>query len=330
MNAQKQNGLNLENNKNFIVGEDSAGIRLDKFLATQITEYSRSELQKFKISGPRDKIKLSDKVKIGEEYVIEIPEAKKPESKIIDKKIKQIDFDILFEDEDIIVVNKPRGVVMYPAAGNPTGTLVQAVLSHCQLSVLGGDSRPGVVHRIDKDTSGAVIFAKTDAAYRNLTKTFAAHDLTRKYIAFVWGIPNWEGADIEGNIGRSTKNRQKMTILKVGGKPAKTHADVVRIWSRVGVSELRCTLFTGRTHQIRVHLSSHGFPVLCDPIYGRGTTRFGTVKNPKLLEFLHTHNGQMLHAEILELIHPVTGAAMKFRAPTPDDIRELLEILDNE
>ena len=319
----------MQNNKNIIVDEASAGVRLDKFLAGQIPEFSRSEIQKFNISRGDDKpIKLSDKVKIGEEFTVEIP-AKSQTMMVRKKTSETYPLHVLFEDDDIIVVNKPRGQVMYPAAGNKTDTLVQNILTHTNLSNIGESARPGVVHRIDKDTSGAVILAKTDAAYRVLTKTFSEHTLVRKYVAFIWGIPGWESADISGNIGRSTKNRQKMTMLKVGGRYAQTHVDVARVWTRPGITEVRCILQTGRTHQIRVHLSAHGFPVLCDPLYGRGTTRFGTVKNKELLDFIKTHSGQMLHAEILELNHPITGAPLKFRAPFPEDIRELVDILEN-
>ena len=166
---------------------------------------------------------------------------------------------------------------MYPSAGNLTGTLVQNILSHTHLSALGGETRPGVVHRLDKDTSGVMVFAKSDAAFRGLVKIFSAHELTRKYLAFVWGVPNWDGADITGNIARSSRNRQKMTMVKTGGKPAHTIVNVADAWPRAGVSLFRCTLMTGRTHQIRVHLSAHGFPVLCDPIYGRGAARLQAV-----------------------------------------------------
>jgi 23S rRNA pseudouridine1911/1915/1917 synthase len=234
---------------------------------------------------------------------------------------------IIFEDNDIIVVDKPRGMVMYPAAGNPSGTLVQELLSWCGLSALGGGVRPGVVHRIDKDTSGVVVFAKTDRAFRELVKVFSAHKLVRKYIAFVWGVPTWTGADIEGNIARNTRNRQKMSMVKVGGRPAKTSVEVINAWPRANVSELRCTLFTGRTHQIRVHLSAHGLGVLTDPVYGKG--KENKIKPGPLSEFLRGHVGQCLHAEILELNHPVTGEPMKFRAALPDDLSELKRELEN-
>jgi len=318
-----------DNTKIFHVNESDVGVRLDKFVAGQLPEFSRSEIQKFNIHDAKNstrKIKLSDKVKVDEAYAVTLPEKKTTDILQIPKR-RDCALDILFEDDDIIVLNKPRGVAMYPGAGIDTGTLVQSVLAHTDLSALGGAMRPGVVHRLDKDTSGVVIFAKSDAAMRALTRTFAAHDLVRKYIAFVWGVPNWTTADITGNIGRGKRNRQKMTMLTIGGKSAKTTAEVIHAWPRENISEMRCTLYTGRTHQIRVHLSAHGFPVLCDPLYGRGNGRLGSIKNPELLEFVRTHHGQMLHAEILELNHPITSAPLKFRAKWPDDMRELKEIL---
>jgi 23S rRNA pseudouridine1911/1915/1917 synthase len=290
-------------------------------------EFSRSEIQKFNVTRLNGSaVKFSEKIRAGDVFVVEIPDTQTDVA--TDNISSDFELDILFEDDDIIVINKPRGIVMYPSAGNKTGTLVQNILAHTHLSVLGGDVRPGVVHRLDKDTSGVMVFAKSDAAFRGLVKTFSEHDLTRKYIAFVWGIPNWEEADITGNIARSSRNRQKMTMVKSGGKPAHTEVAVVNAWSRAGVSQMRCTLFTGRTHQIRVHLSAHGFPVLCDPLYGRGAAKLGTVKDADLLDFLKTHDGQMLHAEVLEFVHPVTGAKMKFKAKMPDDMMELKYILE--
>lgn len=321
----------MTDTKTFIITEQDSGTRLDKFLASQITDFSRSEIQKFTVArivnGERVVVKYSEKIKTGDVFEIEVPQTESVGEMPIASN--DFDLDIIYEDDDIIVVNKPRGVVMYPAAGNTTGTLVQNILSHTHLSALGGTTRPGVVHRLDKDTSGVVILAKSDAAFRNLVSVFAEHDLTRKYIAFVWGVPNWESADITGNIARSTRNRQKMTMVKTGGKEAHTEVAVVNLYPREKISELRCTLFTGRTHQIRVHLSNHGFPVLLDPVYGRGTTRLGSVRDPELLDFLKTHHGQMLHAELLELKHPVTGVPLRFKTRLPDDMAELKFILQN-
>lgn len=313
--------------REFTVTEEYAGARLDKFLAAQMPDLSRSEIQRFTVTLLGAPVKMSVRVRTGDVFAVDIPDAPKTDAAAQNISC-DFDLDILFEDDDIIVINKPRGVVMYPSAGNKTGTLVQNILAHTHLSALGGAVRPGVVHRLDKDTSGVMVFAKSDVAFRGLVKTFSTHDLTRKYIAFVWGVPNWLDATITGNIARSSRNRQKMTMVKSGGKPAHTDVAVVDAWSRAGVSLMRCTLMTGRTHQIRVHLSAHGFPVLCDPVYGRGDSRFGTVKNPELLDFLKTHDGQMLHAEILEFTHPVTGRHMRFKAPMPDDMSELKYILD--
>lgn len=312
--------------REFTVLAGDAGMRLDKFLVAAMPEFSRSEIQRFSVTRAGRVAGMSDRVRAGDVFCVDVP---LPSASGQAGASHDFELDILFEDDDIIVVNKPRGVVMYPSAGNTTGTLVQNILSHTTLSALGGDTRPGVVHRLDKDTSGVMVFAKSDAAYRGLVKIFSEHDLTRKYIAFVWGVPNWEEADITGNIARSSRNRQKMSMVKSGGKPARTHVAVSNVWTRPGISQMRCTLMTGRTHQIRVHLSAHGFPVLCDPVYGRGAARLGSVRDADLLEFLKTHSGQMLHAEVLEFIHPVTGAQMHFKSRMPDDMMTLKCILDD-
>ncbi len=311
---------------NFIISEDDAGQRLDKFLTIKLDGFSRSEIQRFSVFVDGNTAKFSKILKVGDKVSVEIPDR---HTDVAAENISSdFDLDILYEDDDLIVINKPRGIVMYPSAGNKLGTLVQNVLSHTRLSDLGGKTRPGVVHRLDKDTSGIVVLAKSDTAYRGLVKTFSEHDLTRKYLAFVWGVPSWESADITGNIARSSRNRQKMTMVKTGGKPARTEVSVVDAWVKAGVSLFRCNLFTGRTHQIRVHLSVHGFPLLCDPIYGRGASRLGSVKNKFLLDFIKMHDGQMLHAEVLDFKHPVTGKSMHFKVRMPEDMQELKFILD--
>ena len=312
--------------RKFSVTDTDANLRLDKFLSNQMPEFSRSEIQRMEITLNNAPTKLGARLRVGDVVSVVIPE--KTSDVAADNISRDFDLDILFEDDDIIVINKPRGVVMYPSAGNKTGTLVQNILAHTHLSTLGGDTRPGVVHRLDKDTSGVMVFAKSDAAFRGLVKIFSSHDLTRKYIAFVWGVPNWDGADITGNLARSSRNRQKMSLVKSGGKPAHTIVNVSTVWPRAGVSEFRCTLMTGRTHQIRVHLSAHGFPVLCDPLYGRTSNRLATVRDADLLEFLKNNDGQMLHAEILDFTHPVTGENLHFKAKLPADMYELKSILD--
>ncbi len=313
--------------REFTVNDADVGARLDKFLAAQMPEFSRSEIQRFDTTLNGAPARAAARLRLGD--VVSVTVVTPPSARAADNLANDFDLDILFEDDDIIVINKPRGVVMYPSAGNKTGTLVQNLLSYTHLSALGGDVRPGVVHRLDKDTSGVMVFAKSDLAFRELVKVFSNHDLVRKYTTFVWGVPNWGGADITGNIARSTRNRQKMTMVKTGGKPAHTQVTVTDAWPRVGVSQFQCNLLTGRTHQIRVHLSSHGFPVLCDPVYGGRTNRLATVKDADLLDFLRNHDGQMLHAHHLEFAHPRTGEKMHFRAPLPDDMLTLKCILDN-
>lgn len=317
----------MPTNREFIVPGDTDAVRTDKFLVTVMPEFSRSEIQRFSVLRNGNPCRFAEKVKPGDIILVEIPDVQTMVA--TDNVSDELNLDVLYQDDDIIVVNKPRGVVMYPSAGNKTGTLVQNILSFTHLSALGGETRPGVVHRLDKDTSGVVVLAKSDAAYRGLVKTFSSHDLTRKYVAFVWGVPNWTGADITGNIARSSRNRQKMTMVKSGGRPAHTIVDVIDAWPRVGVSEFLCTLMTGRTHQIRVHLSAHGFPVLCDPVYGHGASRLGSVRDGDLLEFIKNHSGQMLHARVLEFNHPITGERMRFKSELPDDMLELKYILDN-
>ena len=314
--------------REFVVSETDELVRLDKYLSGQMPEFSRSEIQRFSVHRRDGGVpKFSEKIRIGDVFIVTVLAPKTDVA--TDNISSDFELEILFEDDDIIVVNKPRGVVMYPSAGNKTGTLVQNILAHTHLSALGGVTRPGVVHRLDKDTSGVMVFAKSDAAFRELVKTFSEHNLTRKYVTFVWGIPNWESADITGNIARSSRNRQKMTMVKTGGKPSHTEVSVINAWSRAHISQMRCTLFTGRTHQIRLHLSAHGFPVLCDPVYGRGASRLGSVRDADLLEFLKTHDGQMLHAELLEFVHPTTGEQMRFKTRLPDDMMELKYILDS-
>jgi 23S rRNA pseudouridine1911/1915/1917 synthase len=312
------------NKRIFTTDAESAGIRVDKFLAERMPDFSRSEIQRMEKN-----LDNSHRLKPGETVIVEEPEPaarKLTPNHAPPTASRASPITIIYEDDDIIAVDKPRGMVMYPAAGNKTGTLVQELQKSRALSALGGTVRPGVVHRIDKDTSGVVILAKSDAAFRSLVKIFSEHKLTRKYVAFVWGVPAWTAADIEGNIARSSRNRQKMSMVKTGGKPAKTTAEVMNVWTRAGVSEIRCVLRTGRTHQIRVHMSAHGFPVLTDPVYGRG--RETKLRQGELLRFLRGHGGQCLHAEVLELAHPTSGAPLKLSATLPEDLRKLKRLLN--
>ena len=229
---------------------------------------------------------------------------------------------VVFEDEHLIVVDKPAGMVVHPAAGNPDGTLVNALLHHCRgrLSGIGGVARPGIVHRIDKDTSGLLVVAKSDAAHEGLARQFAAHDLERAYLAVCNGHPRPASGTIAGRIGRSDANRKKMAVLakeSSRGKHAVTHYKVVR--ELVGASLVECRLETGRTHQVRVHLASIGHALLGDPLYGR--------PNPQVrdtLKRLNLHR-QALHAAVLGFLHPITSDRLRFVSDLPPDMEELID-----
>ncbi len=311
--------------------EENDKIRLDKFLKEKLPNFSRTEIQKFEvkkiIENKEIDVKFSDLVKIGDEFKVVLPEEKLELNEL--KLSRTIKLSIIYEDEDIIVIDKPRNIVVYPSVGNYENTLVQNILSYTNLASIGKTVRPGVVHRLDKDTSGVMIFAKSILAYTELLKTFSTHNLVRKYIAFTWGIPNWETAEITGNISRSRYNRQKMSIVQKGGKNAETNIEVINVWNKENISEFRCKLLTGRTHQIRVHLSSHGFPIIGDEIYGKDSKKIGSLKNKNLFEFIKKQKGQLLHAELLELDHPVTKKKMIFKSKLPIDMQTLKNLLNN-
>lgn len=237
---------------------------------------------------------------------------------------QDIPLNIVFEDDHLIVVDKPAGLVVHPAAGNLDGTLVNALLHHCrgQLSGIGGVARPGIVHRIDKDTSGLLVVAKTDAAHEGLARQFADHSIHRRYCAIVAGTPVPRGGTVRGNIGRSAANRKKMALVPEGhGKPAVTHYTTVETFA--DASCISCELETGRTHQVRVHMASIGHPLLGDPVYGRTPARL----RPLLTRLRFAR--QALHAAELGFIHPVTGVAQGFASALPADMAGLLVELRN-
>ena len=231
----------------------------------------------------------------------------------IELKAQDIPIDIIYEDNDIIVVNKPKGMVVHPANGNPDGTLVNAIMNICKdsLSGIGGEIRPGIVHRIDKDTSGLLIIAKNDKAHINLSEQIKNREITKKYIALVRGVVKENNATIDMPIGRSDKDRKKMAVKK-DGKNAVTHFDVIKRYN--GYTLLDVKIDTGRTHQIRVHLAEIGYPIVGDFVYSNGKNPFGV-------------EGQMLHAKSLEFKHPVTGKEMKLEAPLPEYFEEVLNKL---
>lgn len=299
--------------RHFIVDGSSDGIRIDRFLAGILPELSRSRLQELIKEGEAtvggNSVKSSRKLCAGEEVILHIPELKDPE--ILPEDIP---LDILYEDDDLLIVNKPKNMAVHPAPGHSSGTLVNAVLFHCRdnLSGINGVLRPGIVHRIDKDTTGALIICKNDIAHRKIADQLAVHSINRVYLGIVCGNVKEDCMTIEGNIGRDTRDRKKMAIVKSGGKPAVTHVTVLERFGRYTLCEFR--LETGRTHQIRVHMASKGHPLLGDSVYGSG-------KSP------YTLQGQTLHAAVIGFIHPSTGEYLEFRAPLPDYFDSILKKL---
>jgi 23S rRNA pseudouridine1911/1915/1917 synthase len=312
------------------VGPDGTG-RIDKVLADLLPEMSRARVQALIAQGrvSRDGAPVADastKAQSGD-YRFEIPP---PET--AEPSPEAIPLSVLYEDEYLIVIDKPPGMAVHPAPGSASGTLVNALLHHCgaSLSGIGGVARPGIVHRIDKDTSGIVVVAKTDVAHRGLSALFAAHDIDRLYIALTRGpprgLPQGARGTIEGAIGRSTADRKKMALVKTGGRHAITHYVTERVFgprAKPLAARVACTLETGRTHQIRVHLASVGAPCLGDPAYGSGPPA-------QPVRAAMTEAGlkrQALHAAVLGFRHPVTGEVLRFESPLPPDMATLQRLL---
>ena len=308
------------------VPDSAAGGRLDKVLADALADLSRVRVRALieagQVSSGGGTIgDPSARVKPGQTFDIIIPEPRPAEP-----VAQAIDLDIIYEDDDLLVVDKPAGLVVHPAAGNPDRTLVNALLAHCgdRLSGIGGVARPGIVHRLDKDTSGLMVVAKSDAAHAGLSAQFADRTLSRTYLAVVEGAPHPARGEIDAAIGRSPHNRRKMAVVRTGGKPALTR---YRVKQRFGPPErplaslVECSLATGRTHQIRVHLASIGHPVVGDPLY-RGR-RAGVPADHPIRRF----GRQALHATALRFRHPVRGDMARFESPIPDDMSYLIKDL---
>ena len=297
-----------------------AGWRLDRALAVAVPTLSRERLKALIRSGALSEGKVRDpatKVKGGEQFTLAVPEPEPAHNEAQD-----IPLTIAFEDEHLLVVDKPAGLVVHPAAGNRDGTLVNALLHHCggSLSGIGGVARPGIVHRIDKDTSGLLVVAKTDVAHEGLSKQFAAHSIDRRYLAIVSGVPKTAKGTVDAHLARSPANRKKIAIVEEGrGKRAVTY------WQRLEVLRdaalVECKLETGRTHQVRVHMTSIGHALLGDPVYGRGKS-----VHRQLLNQLDFHR-QALHAAGIGFTHPVTKARLSFESPLPSDMQELFTAL---
>jgi 23S rRNA pseudouridine1911/1915/1917 synthase len=316
-----------------VIADANAGDRLDRALAVTIADLSRSRLKALILAGEvtvggRTVRDPGHRVNAGDAVTVALPPPE-PAAPAAEK----IPLNIVFEDDEIIIIDKPRGMVVHPAAGKATGTLVNALIAHCgaSLSGIGGVARPGIVHRLDKDTSGLLVVAKTDRAHRALAKQFADHgrtgELERGYLALVWGGPSRPHGMIEAAVGRHPASRTKMAVVPGKGRDAVTHWRVVETFGRDNkpiASLIECTLETGRTHQVRVHLAHIGHPLIGDPLYGRGFKS----KLRKLLEPLQGKlaglDRQGLHAEHLAFVHPESGTLLKFNSPLPADLAEIV------
>ena len=303
-----------ENIEKYVVEKKDAGKRLDKYLTEKNEESSRSTIQRLidekKILVNEKKEKASYKVQEGDCVTVEEDKPKE-----IEIKAQEIPIEVIYEDNDIIVVNKPKGLVVHPANGNPDGTLVNAIMAICKdsLSGIGGEIRPGIVHRLDKDTSGILIVAKNDQAHINMSEQIKNREVKKTYIALVRGLVKENEATIDMPIARSKKDRKKMAVDK-NGKQAITHIKVLKRYDDYTLLEVN--IETGRTHQIRVHLSEIGYPVVGDMVYSNGKNKFGI-------------EGQCLHAKSLDFKHPITGKHMHLEAELPDYFKKILKENEN-
>lgn len=302
--------------QHFLVSEEQEDVRIDRYLAETCEELSRSYIQKLLKNGDVSidgkAVKASYKVAPGDTIELEIPDAVEPEIEAEDMAL-----DILYEDEDVILINKPKGMVVHPAAGHYSGTLVNGLMAHCrnQLSGINGVMRPGIVHRIDMDTTGVLIICKNDFSHNSIAAQLKEHSITRKYRAIVHGVVKKDHGTVDAPIGRHPVDRKKMSINEKNGKRAVTHYHVLKRFSKY--TYIECQLETGRTHQIRVHMASIHHPLLGDSVYGPEKCPFSL-------------QGQTLHAGVLGFIHPRTGEYMEFTAPLPDYFEQLLEKLDRQ
>ena len=306
-----------------------AGQRLDRVLAQHLPLLSRTRLKRLIETGQvtHEGAVLRDpslRVRYDQNFVVILPQIEDAAP-----VAQPIALDIRFEDAHLIVIDKPAGMVVHPAPGNPDGTLVNALLAHCSatLSGIGGVRRPGIVHRLDKDTSGLVVVAKTEEAHHGLSRDFAARRIDRAYTAFVWGVPSVSAGEIVGNIGRSGVNRKKMAIVaNEKGKPAITRYRVERVFN-IHAAQVECRLATGRTHQIRVHFAHLGHPLIGDPLYGTRAGRTVARIGPSGAQ-IAAFPRQALHARLLGFTHPVEKRPMQFDSPLPVDLRDLARSLE--
>ena len=319
-----------------LAGDEHAGWRLDRFLAAALPDFSRSRLKQLldeeAVSlGARTIKDANHRVKPGDAFTVTIP----PTAPAIPQG-QDIPLEVIYEDKELIVINKPAGLVVHPAAGNPDGTLVNALIAHCGPGMLsiGGEARPGIVHRLDKDTSGLLVAAKTERAMASLAKQFANHTIERAYNAVVWGAPRDSAGLIESQIGRSPFDRKRMSVLRAGGKRAATRYKLLEKFGPVErpfASLIECRLETGRTHQIRVHLTHLGHPLIGDAQYGRSRTAPKAKSDAEANAFTSTaaFPRQALHAFVLGFQHPSLHKTLRFESPWPADFAGLVGALRN-
>ena len=315
-----------EKRRTFEIPEGLAGERLDRALATLARDISRSRLQALIAEGRvlaagRPARSASAKVKTGQTFAIVLSDPKPAEP-----QGQNIPLDVLYEDEEVIVLNKPAGLVVHPGPGNPDRTLVNALIAHCgeSLKGIGGVLRPGIVHRLDKETSGVMVAAKTERAHKSLVAQFGAREIDRRYQAVVWGLLTPPKGEISGAIGRSPRNRKKMAVLRRGGRPAVTRYRLLKSYGKGVASLVECKLLTGRTHQIRVHMAELGHAILGDPLYGRsGRGRTGRL-SAGARESLTALKRQALHAKTLAFTHPSQDEVLTFDTDLPSDIKALI------
>jgi len=306
------------------IAPERAGERLDRALAALRPELSRSRIKALieqghlTLAGATIK-DPSMRVKPGQVFALAIPAALPAAL-----EAQPMDLAIVYEDDDLVVIDKPAGMVVHPAPGNPDRTLVNALIAHCgeSLSGIGGERRPGIVHRIDKDTSGLIVVAKNDATHQALSEAFAAHDIERAYLCLVWGVPSPLAGEIEGNIGRHPTDRKRMAVVSKGGKPAITRYRVLKSFG-LGAALVECRLLTGRTHQIRVHMAKIGHPLIGDPVYGKPTPARRARLAPAARAAAERFPRQALHAAQLGFRHPKTGEALHWRSELPLDVQAL-------
>lgn len=313
--------------RHFIVNEPETSERLDRLVSRYCKDLSRTRIQNLISQGY---IKVDGKETIASSKVKEgmLIEMMLPEAEAASPQPQKIPLDILYEDQDLLVINKPVGMVVHPAPGSRDQTLVNALLAYCgeSLSGIGGVKRPGIVHRLDKGTSGLLVVAKNDAAHRGLSEQFSSRSLSRTYQALVWGVPSPLMGTVIGNIGRSPYHRQKMALLHSGGKSATTHYKVLQTFGTMA-SLIECKLETGRTHQIRVHLTSLGHPLIGDPLYGKEPRHVPASLKEALADI--THNlFPLLHAWRIEFIHPCTREKLSFTIPSPEHFTLSINIIN--